>query len=198
MPLRGPRRGQPLRPTTDLLRERVFAVLGDAVVDAVVLDLFAGTGAVGFEALSRGAAHVTFVDSHSAAARIIERNARTLGVDGRRWRLIGRRATIAVRSLALQRARFDLVWIDPPFDRWRLGVEALAAVGETDLPNSGARTCLECPSRENVRRELPASVAVERELSSGASRLLIVSFLGDPKRGREDPRTQSGEGSGAS
>ena len=71
--LKGPGRAATLRPTPDALRERVFAVLGD-LDGAVVLDLFAGTGAVGLEALSRGAAQVVSVDRHRSAARLVRHN----------------------------------------------------------------------------------------------------------------------------
>ncbi len=68
----------PLRPTPDALRERAFAVLGEQVIGASWLDLYAGTGAVGFEALSRGAREVLFVEHHRAAARLITANRDTL------------------------------------------------------------------------------------------------------------------------
>jgi 16S rRNA (guanine966-N2)-methyltransferase len=77
--LRAP--GGPTRPTADRVREALFSILGD-VSGARVLDLFAGSGALGIEALSRGAAEATFVDSGSGPAAVIERNLADLGLEG--------------------------------------------------------------------------------------------------------------------
>lgn len=113
-----------LRPTTDRVRESLFNVLSkyDVVEDARVLDLFAGTGALGLEALSRGAAHVTFVDNGRTAQRLISQN-----ID----KLQARDATDLIRRDARHLpgrsgAPFSLVFIDPPY-RKELGAPALAA-----------------------------------------------------------------------
>ena len=71
------------RPTTDLVRQALFSILGDLVDGARVLDLFAGSGAIGLEALSRGAAHVTFIENDPAALQVIGGNIRKLGVTDR-------------------------------------------------------------------------------------------------------------------
>ena len=72
-----------LRPTSDRLRETLFNVLGAGVADSRFIDLFAGTGAIGIEALSRGAAEVVLVENHAPAARLIRRNLRSKRGDGR-------------------------------------------------------------------------------------------------------------------
>ncbi len=74
-------RGLELRPTSDRLRETLFNVLGPAVSGSVFVDLYAGSGAVGIEALSRGADHVVFVEKHAAAAKLIRSNLRSLGIE---------------------------------------------------------------------------------------------------------------------
>ena len=101
-----------LRPTSDKLRETLFNVLGPRVVDARVLDGFAGTGAVGIEALSRGAAHVTFVEADGRATRLIERNLQHCRITDR-YTIIRVRFTAAARQLA--GGTFDIVWLDPPY-----------------------------------------------------------------------------------
>ena len=114
-----------LRPTSDRVREAVFSILHSAgvmVQGARVLDLFAGTGALGLEALSRGATHVTFVDNGAAARALIRENIATCQAMG---------ATRLFRRDALQlgenrAAPFDLVFLDPPYGRG-LGAPALAA-----------------------------------------------------------------------
>lgn len=116
--------GAHLRPTPDRVRESLFSMLThlDVIADAQVLDLFAGTGALGCEALSRGAAHVTFVESGRVAQRLIRRNIAALDV-GARTRLIGRDAT---RLPACDGAPCDLVFLDPPYGQ-ELGARALDA-----------------------------------------------------------------------
>jgi 16S rRNA (guanine966-N2)-methyltransferase len=117
--------GTDTRPTTDKVREAVFNALGslDVVRDAVVLDLFAGSGAMGIEALSRGAAEVVFVERDRAALRVLRDNLRSLGLEDR--------ARVA-QGDALARARdlsADLVLADPPyeFDGWPELLERLDA-----------------------------------------------------------------------
>jgi 16S rRNA (guanine966-N2)-methyltransferase len=101
--------GRSTRPTSDRVREALFSILGDAVEGARVLDLYAGSGALGIEALSRGAAGATFVDSDERAARVIERNLAELRMDGR----VHRRDVGA--WLDADHDPFDLVFADPPY-----------------------------------------------------------------------------------
>jgi 16S rRNA (guanine966-N2)-methyltransferase len=166
--LKGPPRGMPLRPTPDALRERAFAVLSGLVTDARVLDLFAGTGAVGLEALSRGAREAVFVERHRKAAALIEANLSALGAD-EAARVLVRPVLSAVRALVARGERFDLVWADPPFELWEEGAQALEAVA-TLLTEDGV-ACLECPATAEWRGK---ALRLERELAGGASRLLIL------------------------
>ena len=116
MTLAAPRTG--VRPTADRIREAVFSSLGAQVVGARVLDLFAGTGALGLEAASRGAESVTFVENAHGALECLEKNIQTF----RRNRevhcpLFVRRATVASQlgMLAVGRETFSLVFADPPY-----------------------------------------------------------------------------------
>jgi 16S rRNA (guanine966-N2)-methyltransferase len=104
--------GTSTRPTTDRVREAVFNALGSAgVLDgALVADMFAGTGAVGIEAISRGAAHCTFVERDRTALRSLEENIDTLDI-GARSRILRSDATQAVAVLDV-----DMVFADPPYD----------------------------------------------------------------------------------
>lgn len=107
-------RGGTVRPTSDRVREALFSTLGGRVAGATVLDLFAGTGALGIEALSRGAAHVTFVERDRAVARVVRTNLEALGLvadvrvmaaDRFVWELAG----------SPDAPLFDLVLCDPPY-----------------------------------------------------------------------------------
>ena len=102
-------KGRDTRPTSDRVRENAFNLIGP-VDEAEVLDLFAGSGAMGLEALSRGAAHVTFVEHDRDACRVIGANLDTLGVEAIVLQLD------AVRALEQERSAYDLVLCDPPYD----------------------------------------------------------------------------------
>lgn len=119
-----------LRPTTDRVRESLFSMLtggrfGDPVTDAVVLDLFAGTGALGLEALSRGAAQVTFVDDGRVAQKLIRENIAKCRAEGQA-RLVARNAT---RLGPATEMPATLVFLDPPYGKG-LGDKALSAAME--------------------------------------------------------------------
>ncbi len=163
----------PLRPTPDAMRERAFAVLGDRVVGAVVLDLFAGTGAVGLEALSRGASRVVFVERHRSAARLIEANFAALGTGPPEVELMVRPAVAAVGVLSRRAASFDLVWADPPFESWREGLEALIAARSSGVLSAHGVACLECPARADLGAGA-GGLRVVRDLVGGASRVVIL------------------------
>jgi 16S rRNA (guanine966-N2)-methyltransferase len=172
--LKGPGRGSPLRPTPDSLRERAFAVLGDRVRDAAVLDLFAGTGVVGLEALSRGAARVVFVERHRAAVRLIEANCGSLCDAPGQARILHRSAREAVELLAAAGEHFQLAWADPPFEAWPDGLNAVVAAFRGGVVEPGGVACLECPERAEVVAALPDWLEVERDLAGGASRVVLI------------------------
>ncbi|MBN1321856.1 MAG: 16S rRNA (guanine(966)-N(2))-methyltransferase RsmD [Thermoleophilia bacterium] len=106
-------RGDATRPTSERVREAIFDVLGP-VDGLMVLDLFAGTGAMGLEALSRGATHCVFVEEDPAVAAVLRENIAALGYDSRS-RLILAGYEQAARGLALGRRGFDLLFVDPPY-----------------------------------------------------------------------------------
>jgi 16S rRNA (guanine966-N2)-methyltransferase len=141
-----PRRSADVRPTSDRAREALFAILGD-VSGARVLDLFAGTGALAIEALSRGAASAVLVDSDSRLAR---RNVEGLGLSDR-CEVV---RSDALRYLARAGETFDLVLCDPPYAlAQRIGPELERLVVPRLAP--GGRLVVESPAREPVDLELP-------------------------------------------
>lgn len=156
------------------MRERCFAVFGATIRGARVLDLFAGTGAVGIEALSRGAASAVFVEAHRGAARLIGANLESLEIDRDRGSLMIRPVARAVVELEKSELRFDLIWADPPFEAWRDGLDILGAAVEAGLATPGTTLCLECPAKADVVAVLPAALEIERDLKGGASRVVIM------------------------
>jgi 16S rRNA (guanine966-N2)-methyltransferase len=141
-----PRRSAEVRPTSDRARETLFALLGD-VSGARVLDLFAGTGALAVEALSRGAASAVLVDSDPGLAR---RNVDALGLS-ERCRVV---RSDALRYLARASERFDLILCDPPYAlAGRIAPELQRLVPER-LAEAG-RLVVESPARDPVDLDLP-------------------------------------------
>jgi 16S rRNA (guanine966-N2)-methyltransferase len=106
-------RGSATRPTSERIREAVFSILGD-IDGARVLDLFAGSGALGIEALSRGASHSTFVESAPDALRAIQHNVRALGLEAR-CRVERGDAVATLRGPLADADAYDLVFLDPPY-----------------------------------------------------------------------------------
>ena len=144
-------RGAATRPTSDRVREALFSVLGDRVQGARVLDLFAGSGALGIEALSRGAAEATFVDSAPAAIRAIRANLEALGAAAEVRRSDARRFLGGASAAARQ---YDLVFLDPPYRlAGRLASELTAALPAVLAP--GAAVVAESDRRQELELGLP-------------------------------------------
>ena len=145
-------RGRSTRPTSDRVREALFSILGaDLVEGAWVLDLFAGSGALGIEALSRGARHAAFVDSSPAAVAAIRRNLSVLGVEAE----LRRQDALAYLRSAFRDARqYDLVFLDPPYRHASvLGRELSTALGP--VLAAAARVVGESDRRAPLELDLP-------------------------------------------
>jgi 16S rRNA (guanine966-N2)-methyltransferase len=116
--------GLDVRPTPDRLREALFNILTPRLDGKVFADLYAGTGAVGIEALSRGAAQAIFVEQKHAAVRVIHENLKALGLEARAKVHAGRVTAI------LPRLEADIVFLDPPYPLEKEYAAALALLGE--------------------------------------------------------------------
>jgi 16S rRNA (guanine966-N2)-methyltransferase len=129
-------RGMDVRPTSDRLRETLFNVLmagnPEALEGSVWLDLFAGTGAVGIEALSRGAKEVHFVESSSAAAETIRKNLQSLGI-GEGFRIVQQELPNALSRMERDRFLANMVFIDPPYRMQDAYTKTLHALAESSL-----------------------------------------------------------------
>jgi 16S rRNA (guanine966-N2)-methyltransferase len=139
-------KGLALRPTSDRLRETLFNVLGCSVNGARFIDVFAGTGAVGIEALSRGASDVVFIENHAPAATLIRRNLESLGI------CTGTTVVVldALRALEKIAAKhrsgqpsYNLVFVDPPYAAALEYAQVLSFLGTTSLLSPQAKVIVE-------------------------------------------------------
>jgi 16S rRNA (guanine966-N2)-methyltransferase len=139
-------RSEAIRPTADRVRESIFNVLGQSLSGQEVLDLFAGTGALALEALSRGAGGAVLVDSDREAIRLCKANAEGLGfVD--RVRILNSPVARAIKLLQREGARFDLIFADPPYAARELA-QIVGAVEAAALFNPGGVFCVEHDKRK--------------------------------------------------
>src|SRR5215475_6181659 len=106
--------GLSVRPTSDRMRETLFNILTPRIEGARFADVCAGSGAIGIEALSRGAAQVAFIESSLKAARVISENLRNLGIK-RNFELLNRDAIRALKHFISEQRRFDIIYFDPPY-----------------------------------------------------------------------------------
>jgi 16S rRNA (guanine966-N2)-methyltransferase len=163
------------RPTTDRIKEALFASLGPSVVDATVLDLFAGSGALAIEALSRGATRAVFVDRDRAAEEAIRANLDATGF-GARAR-VRRSSVAAFLTTAIAEAPFDLVLIDPPYDAPGPEVSGvLDALAKGALVVPGGIVVVE-RRKSGEPLTLPEGWSIEKERAYGDT-LLVVAHAG--------------------
>jgi 16S rRNA (guanine(966)-N(2))-methyltransferase RsmD len=125
-------RGLDVRPTTDRLRETLFNVLAPQIEDSVWLDLYAGTGAVGIEALSRGARSVYFVEASRKAAAVIRNNLCSLRIE-EGYEVLERDAEQALRLLDSKAVSCDVCFLDPPYGMRQAYVAVLGFLGQSRL-----------------------------------------------------------------
>ncbi len=137
-----------VRPTSDRVRESVFSILGN-LAGCQILDLYAGTGALGIEALSRGADSLVAVDRARDSVRVIEQNLRTLGVAAQS-EVMRMDCLAAVRSLAAAGNRFDLIFLDPPYADFDNTPGVLDALVACDILQPDGVLVVEGPKRHSL------------------------------------------------
>ena len=166
-------KGLALRPTSDRLRETVFNVLAPLIVGARFLDVFAGTGAMGIEALSRGAVEAVFIESHTPAAALIKQNLASLGIKTG----VSVMAMDAVRALdklaAKPGGKFDLAYIDPPYADAAQYSLVLEAVAKSPLFHPESRIAVE--HRRAFELPAVAGLTTVRRLEQGDAALTFLA-----------------------
>jgi 16S rRNA (guanine966-N2)-methyltransferase len=165
-----PLRGLRIRPTTDYLRESIFNILASRVEGAVVLDLFAGTGSLGIEALSRGAAWAVFVDREVQAVRSLVKNIAACALE-ERTTVLKRDILRGLGFLKRLGRAFDLVFIDPPYDKG-LVARTMHLLDHSECTAEGARVVIE----HSVREQLPQQVVRFEKTDQRQHGKSVVSF----------------------
>lgn len=155
-----------VRPTSDRLRETLFNILGPRVAGARMFDGYAGTGAVGLEALSRGASAVVFAERDRRAVALIRKNLALCGIEGR-YTIESREVADVLRRLA-SRSTFDLIFLDPPYDQ-PPSLEVLEDAARCLDP--AGLLVLERATRRPI--EVPAALVRARDVRSGDSSLTL-------------------------
>lgn len=176
-----------LRPTPDRVRETLFNWLGQALDGQVVLDLFAGTGALGFEAASRGARSVTLVEANGLACRHLEAARQRLGATAETVEIVRDDASRWLDRARAERRRFDLILLDPPFGQdWIAGL--LPRV--RDLLADGGRVYVEQPAALDPASTTLTGWQVQRAGRAGLVHyhLLVADVLPDESPAERTPR----------
>lgn len=138
-------KGRDTRPTLDRVREAIFGMIQFDVEDAAVLDLFAGSGALGLEALSRGASHAVFCDSDREACAVIDRNLKSLGF-AERAEIRFSDCFMLIDRLSALNKKFSLILIDPPYTAG-LYEKTLSALAESGIIDDGCILIVEHPKK---------------------------------------------------
>ena len=160
-------KGEQTRPTGDRVREALFSLVGP-VDDASVLDLFAGSGALGLEALSRGARRCVFAETDAAACRVIRQNLESLGITGAL--VLQRDAVSVLREERSGGRRHDLLLLDPPYGRWS-SLEPLLAALLPDVVTAAGIVVVETDAQ--VEASLPLDLVTTRRY--GSARLTLFA-----------------------
>jgi len=136
--------GEAIRPTSDRAKEAIFSAIGTRIVDSRFLDMFSGSGAIGIEALSRGAEHVVFVEKCVEHAEVVKKNIAHVSkaISEPNYKVLNQDALDALESLCFSGSHFDIIFLDPPYGSglWKA---VLDLIGKSELLNENGIIILE-------------------------------------------------------
>jgi len=167
------------RPITDMIKEALFNVLGPRVPDSKMLDLFAGSGSVGVEALSRGAHTVVFVDNSNEAVKVVKENLNNCNFSSK-YQVLRSDVFKALGLLQRHDNRFDLIYIDPPFTNERIFNQIMTAIDETDILEPDGIVIIRTPRR----KEMPMFNGLHKYRSNNYGESILHYYC----RAEEDPK----------
>ncbi|MDD2482349.1 MAG: 16S rRNA (guanine(966)-N(2))-methyltransferase RsmD [Lutispora sp.] len=141
-----------IRPTSDRVREALFSILGDMVIDSRFLDLFAGSGSVGIEAFSRGAKEVVFVDAGNDSIKVLNSNLQKTNLI-EETEIIQADYAATVEKLAYQGRKFDIIFIDPPY-KFGIALDAVRKIQEKNLLSKNGVIIVEHGSKDLIPEKI--------------------------------------------
>lgn len=160
-----------VRPTSDRVKESLFNIIGTKIVGTHVLDLFAGTGNLGLEAWSRGAAKIVFIDESQASLQLVRSNIAKAKAE-KETTVIKGNAVKVIADLAAREERFDFIFCDPPYNKG-LPAQIIEQVAKYDIVVSGGYLIVE-HSQHEILSELPIKLEIIRSEKYGET---LISFL---------------------
>jgi 16S rRNA (guanine(966)-N(2))-methyltransferase RsmD len=167
-------KGSTTRPTSELMRAAIFNICQGSIDGMQVLDVCAGTGAIGLEALSRGAAHATFIEKHRNAAQCIQENIQQFKLNDQARLLCGD-ALLLLKKLKLQ---YDFIYIDPPYTAKSegnlLALQLLQVVDKQELLKKNGWLFVETPVKESLPLDKLSHLQLESTRTYGSSNLHIL------------------------
>jgi len=164
-----------IRPTQNILRQAVFDLIGHNLEGLSFLELYAGSGAVSLEAISRGASEVVIVEHNDLNAKTIQENCELLGIDlGDSYRLIHADALATLKRLSEEKKQFDVVFFDPPYGR-KLAKKTLKLVITRDILHPQSLVIVQCDRSESLEAPEGFKVLTQRRYSS--SYLMILQRM---------------------
>ncbi|MBI5207074.1 MAG: 16S rRNA (guanine(966)-N(2))-methyltransferase RsmD [Candidatus Firestonebacteria bacterium] len=159
--------GYKIRPTSDKVREALFNILDPVIADSRILDLFAGTGAIGIEALSRGAKLCIFIENNIKHFKLIKENLEYLGLNEGEVYL--KNTLVALKILYEKKQKFDIIFLDPPYFH-NFGLETLKAISNYEILNLNGIVIWEHEKKEQVPNQI-GSLHLKRQNSYGNIKL---------------------------
>ncbi|MHB1392034.1 MAG: 16S rRNA (guanine(966)-N(2))-methyltransferase RsmD [Clostridia bacterium] len=144
--------GMDIRPTSDKVKESLFNILGDVVIDSVFLDLFGGTGGIGIEALSRGAKHAVFADADIKSIKVLKGNLEHLNIKDN-VEVFNTEYSTAISKLYMNKKEFDIIFIDPPYSVG-LAQNALKEIDKYPILAQSGLIIVEHDSRDDMPSSL--------------------------------------------
>lgn len=164
-------KGVDIRPTQDKVRQAIFNVLGNNVAGANVLELFAGSGAFGIEAISRGAKYVTFVDNNSICIRTIRQNLGSLAVPEDKYELVWANALSVFPRMEKEGNRYDLIFLDPPYYK-NIARKCLSNIDAYDILSPNCLVVIEHFKKDSLALDLN-NLVFEKEKQYGDTLISI-------------------------
>ncbi|CCJ34550.1 16S rRNA (guanine(966)-N(2))-methyltransferase RsmD [Caloramator australicus] len=140
--------GMNTRPTLDRVKESVFNIISNKIYDAIVLDMFAGSGNLGLEAISRGAKFCTFIEKDKSAYKVLKENIKNLNFEDRSKAYFGDSFKI-IKNLSKENFKYDLIFLDPPYGRGMVQ-RAVEAISENRIYNDNTFIISELDEKDDI------------------------------------------------